>query len=183
MLTGAERETLCAHLRRTAQLFRDAIAGLSAAEWRYEPGGGAWSIAEIAEHVALTEASILERVRGSLLDSPPDPDFMARARQKDRVLLERVPVRTFKAQAPASARPVRRWATLEEALAAFGEGRDRTLRYAGETQDDLRGHVEAHFALKQLDGYQWLLMISVHTERHVAQIDEVKAAAGYPGRA
>jgi hypothetical protein len=33
---------------------------------------------------------------------------------------------------------------------------------------------------KDLDGYQWLLMISLHSERHAAQIAEVKAHAAYP---
>ena len=183
MLTDEDRKALEAHLERSAQLFRDAISGLSAAQWSFEPGGGSWSIAEIAEHVAITEASILERICGSLLHSPADPDFMARARQKDRVLEERIPVRTSKAQAPDAARPLRRWATPAEAQAVFDQGRDRTLRYVLDTQDDLRGHAEAHAALKLLDGYQWLLMIALHTERHVAQIEAVKTASGYPKHA
>jgi hypothetical protein len=41
-----------------------------------------------------------------------------------------------------------------------------------------------HFAplgpLGDLDGYQWLLLLASHTERHVAQMDEVKGQAGYP---
>jgi hypothetical protein len=33
---------------------------------------------------------------------------------------------------------------------------------------------------KLLDGYQWLLLLSAHTERHTAQIAEVKAHTGFP---
>jgi hypothetical protein len=31
-----------------------------------------------------------------------------------------------------------------------------------------------------MDAYQFLVMIAAHTERHVAQIQEVKATANYP---
>jgi hypothetical protein len=33
-----------------------------------------------------------------------------------------------------------------------------------------------------LDAYQWLLLISGHTERHLAQILEVKADPNFPRR-
>ena len=29
-----------------------------------------------------------------------------------------------------------------------------------------------------MDGYQWLLFLAAHTERHIAQIREVQAASG-----
>jgi hypothetical protein len=44
------------------------------------------------------------------------------------------------------------------------------------TDDSLRQHAAAHPALKMLDGYQWLLLLSAHTERHTLQIEEAKAA-------
>ena len=31
-----------------------------------------------------------------------------------------------------------------------------------------------------MDVYQWLLMISTHSQRHILQIREIKAAVGYP---
>lgn len=33
---------------------------------------------------------------------------------------------------------------------------------------------------KKLDGYQWVLFISAHSERHTKQINEVKADPGFP---
>jgi hypothetical protein len=40
--------------------------------------------------------------------------------------------------------------------------------------------VSPHMIFKDLDGCQWLLMISLHSERHAAQMAEVKAHPGYP---
>jgi hypothetical protein len=31
-----------------------------------------------------------------------------------------------------------------------------------------------------MDGYQWVLGVAAHTERHTKQIREVQATAGYP---
>jgi hypothetical protein len=33
---------------------------------------------------------------------------------------------------------------------------------------------------KKLDGYEWVLFISAHSERHTKQIDEVKADPTFP---
>ena len=35
-------------------------------------------------------------------------------------------------------------------------------------------------AFGTLDGYQWLLLLSTHSERHTAQIEEVKADPNFP---
>jgi hypothetical protein len=31
-----------------------------------------------------------------------------------------------------------------------------------------------------MDVYQWFLMISTHSQRHILQIREIKAASGFP---
>jgi hypothetical protein len=50
-------------------------------------------------------------------------------------------------------------------------------QFARDTQDDLRGR-----QLKggKMDVYQWLLMISTHSQRHVLQLREIKAHSSYP---
>ena len=48
------------------------------------------------------------------------------------------------------------------------------------TPDDLRDHFVEHPVFKTVDAYQIILMMSAHTQRHTAQLNEVKQAAGYP---
>jgi len=31
-----------------------------------------------------------------------------------------------------------------------------------------------------MDGYQWILLLSAHSRRHTAQLNEVKANANFP---
>jgi hypothetical protein len=59
--------------------------------------------------------------------------------------------------------------------------RGATLEYVRQATDNLHHHFAPLGALGDLDGYQWLLLLASHTERHVAQMDEVKAHPGYPG--
>lgn len=61
------------------------------------------------------------------------------------------------------------------------DGRDKTVAYVKDTADDLYGHAGPP-VFKVLDGYQWILLLSGHAARHTAQIDEVKAVAGYPAK-
>jgi hypothetical protein len=86
--------------------------------------------------------------------------------------------RTEKHQAPKELQPEGKL-TPAEAAREFTARRDRTLEYVRTTQDDLRAHVTA-MGGQESDAYQMLLGIAAHTERHVAQLNEVKAASGYP---
>ena len=51
--------------------------------------------------------------------------------------------------------------------------------YAKSTQEDLRSHALID---GNMDVYQWFLMISTHSQRHILQIREIKAHASYPAR-
>ena len=183
MLSDQERDLLRTQLDRTAHEFVDAIAGLSPGQWEFRPSVGAWSIGDIAEHVAVTEASILERVRNTLMATPAMPERSEAARGKDRLLLERVPTRNVKVQAAPELQPTRRWTLPAQVLQAFREARLQTSRYAATTDDDLRSHFAPHPSLRDLDGFQWLLLNAMHTARHVAHIEEVKAHREYPTHA
>ena len=70
----------------------------------------------------------------------------------------------------------------EQGLQQFLSGRAKTIEFLKTTQEDLRGHcIDAQF-LKCMDTYQWILMLSAHTERHLAQLMEVKADPNFPKR-
>jgi hypothetical protein len=45
--------------------------------------------------------------------------------------------------------------------------------------DDLRGKMFKHPLLGELDGYQAVLVIAAHPQRHALQIEEIKASPEY----
>jgi hypothetical protein len=53
------------------------------------------------------------------------------------------------------------------------------LDHARSTQDDLKTHTVQK---SKTDLSQGLMMISTHWQRHLLQIQEIKASQGYPGK-
>ena len=114
------------------------------------------------------------------LASPAAPDKRAEVKGKDELILTAVPDRSHKAQAPEFLKPTNRWATEAELTKAFEDERKTTMDYVKTTNDDLRDHFGPHPVFGTLDAYQWILLISAHSERHTKQIAEVKADPNFP---
>ena len=179
-LTKEERERGMGELRATRKLFLDSVAGLSEAQWKFKPAPEVWSVAEVAEHIAVSEEILFGLVTEKLMKTPATPEKRAEVQGKDEIILEKVIDRSQKFQAPEILRPSHRFTTQQALLDHFKESRDRTIAYVESTQDDLRDHFWEHPVAKLLDGYQWLLLLSAHTHRHTLQIEEVKASPNFP---
>jgi uncharacterized damage-inducible protein DinB len=169
---------LVKHLQQTRQAFLDSLSGLSDAQWTFKAGPDRWSIAEVAEHIAISETTILQMVTQQIVKGPAvprDPNSVS-----DDKLLAWLVDRTSKFQAPEMLKPTHRWASRDALTKDFIAARENTMSYVKTTNDDLRGHAAPHPVFKMLDGYQWVLLLSGHSARHVAQILEVKASVAYP---
>ena len=177
-ITKGEREFVQSSLHASRKMFLDAVDGLSEAQWNFKPAPDKWSIAEVAEHIIMAEGFIFQAVNGAL--QSPAREKMADAQAMDEKILTGVPDRTNKFKAPEQLQPHGQYKTVAEAVEAFKAARDKNIQYVGETQDALREHFFKHPVLGDLDAYQWILLMSAHTERHVNQILEVKASPGYP---
>lgn len=179
-LTQDERDRAVAYLKETQKDFKAAIDGLSEAQWKFKPAPDRWSAAEAAEHIAVAEETMWQQVRDKIMKSPATPEKRAEVQGKDAIILEKVPDRSRKAQAPEQLRPTGRWTTKAELLKAFDANRAAEIAYLAETKEDLRDHFDDHPALKTMDAYQWLIFNGAHCKRHTAQILEVKADPNFP---
>jgi uncharacterized damage-inducible protein DinB len=179
-LTPQEREFALKSLQTTHDKFLQSIAGLSQKQWTFKPGPDRWSIAEVSEHITVSESGLLGLVQKRVMASPAAPEKREQVKGKDEIILQKVPDRSHKAQAPEFLRPTGRWATEADLTRAFEESRKVTMDYVRTTNDDLRDHFFDHPVFGTLDGYQWLLLLSAHSERHTAQIEEVKADPNFP---
>ena len=179
-LTAAEREAAVKDLDASRQAFLASLQGLSEAQYRFKPAPDRWSIAEVAEHIALADERIFGIVTEKVMSAPTDAKLLAQVQHDDERVRTMVTDRSHKVQAPEVLKPTGRFPTMESVQTAFGQSRDKIVTYVQNTQDDLRGHAAAHPLLKALDGYQWLLLLSAHCARHTAQIAEVKADPKFP---
>jgi hypothetical protein len=56
----------------------------------------------------------------------------------------------------------------------FEERRAANIEFARTTQESLRGRFYPHPLVGMIDCYQWLLFLAAHTERHSAQMEEIR---------
>ena len=171
-----DREKAIAYLQETRTKVLKSIEGVSEAQWTFKAGPDRWSIAEVAEHIALSESLIMGMIQGQMLQAPPRQG----AGIPDEKLIAGLTDRTQKAQAPEVLKPVNKWATKEALVKDFNTARDATIAFVKTSKEDLRAHAAPHPAFGPLDVHQWLLLIAGHSARHTAQIEEVKTSAGYP---
>jgi len=173
-MTPAERDYAIAYLERTKAALLDATAHFSHEQWRLKPAPEQWSPAECVEHLAITETSLLKAIQKTVTEAPAPADVLASCAGKEQIIEKAVPSRGRKVQAPEPARPTNRFA---DPLAEFIATRARTLEYVRTTSDPIRVRTYPHFVFGPLDGYQWLIFMAAHTERHLAQLLEVTREA------
>lgn len=180
-LTEPERDKAIELLLRSQKEFLDAVENLSDAQWSYKPAPERWSVAEVAEHLMLAEASFFATVEGTLAQKP-DPGWQSRTAGKTEFLERALLNRQVKAQAPEPLQP-RRDLTRAEILSRFKNARARTLKFIKETNVPLKAYTRDHpFPIfGTLNAYQWLIYIPLHNLRHNQQIAEVKSTPGFPG--
>jgi len=179
-LTPEERGAALRSLQATHDAFLQAISGLSEKQWGFKPAPDRWSVAEVSEHIAVSESTLLGLVQTKFMAGPATPEKRAEVKVTDEVVLQRVPDRSRKAQAPEFLQPTGRFANHDETVKAFETARSATEDYIRTTNDDLRDHFGPHPLLGTMDAYQWILLISAHSERHTKQIEEVKADPNFP---
>ena len=172
-LTPGDRQRLVAHLEMTEAWLGSEVTGLSAAQLAFRPAPDAWSVNDVVEHLGIAEPQYWTQV----LDSLALPATGYTPETTDAAVLWYGIDRTNRAKTGDARVPDGRFKTMAAALASFRALRATMLDHARTTQADLRGR-------KLIDGnmdvYQWCLMISTHAQRHILQIREIKAAAGYP---
>src|SRR6266568_3026327 len=110
-LSAEERESALKSLQATHDAFLKSIAGLSEKQWKFKPAPDRWSVAEVSEHIAISESMIFGMVQTKVMTSPATPEKRAEVAGKDETILKMVPDRSRKAQAPEFLKPTDRWTT------------------------------------------------------------------------
>jgi uncharacterized damage-inducible protein DinB len=177
-----ERELAAHHLAVSRERLLGLVEGLSAEQWVFHPTAGRWSIGDCVEHLTRVENRVIGFI-GAKVEGPPPAEVPASVREKDAALMKAVPDRTDRREAPESGRPEGKWTDAGQLLAEFLKTRTKTAQFARETRADLRSYTQLHGGFGELDCYQWLLLMGLHTERHARQIEEIKADAGFPATA
>lgn len=165
------------YLETTKKNIVEATRGLSEAQWNFKPSPFRWSVAQVVEHIAASEDLLRQIAEEQIKKAPPGPDRDVK-KTDDRVL-EVVPDRSRKFQAPEQLRPRNQFGSPEAALKHFIESRAKTVALLNSTPD-LRAHVVESGLLGKIDAFERILFIGAHSERHTKQLLEVKADPKFP---
>jgi DinB family protein len=163
-----------------------AVQGLTPAQWTFKADPERWSIAEIVEHVAAAESLFSQRVTARLrahVTTAPNSDTRVTdaqlvAWEQDPSVEVVVPGHASLAKAPPPLVPSGA-GDARAALARFLAARAESAAFLESTRD-ARHRVAEHPALGPLDGYQWVLFMAAHSERHLKQIRAVIADPHFP---
>jgi hypothetical protein len=186
MLTCAEAQTLSQadldrglqYLETTRKNIVDATRGLSEAQWNFKASPFKWSVAQVMEHIAASEDLLRQMAEAQIKQQAPAVPDRDLKKTDDRVL-ELVPDRSRKFQAPEQLRPRNQFGSPEASLKHFLESRAKTVELLKSTPD-LRAHVSESGLLGKIDAYERILFVAAHSERHTKQLLEVKADPKFP---
>jgi hypothetical protein len=173
-MTTGERQRLVAHFEMTEAWLDDEVKNLSPAQVKFKMTPESWSVEEVVMHLAIAEPQYWDQFKQSLA-KPVQSDFKPQA--TDAGMLWYGIDRTQRTTTGEARVPRDQYPDLKTAHAAFKQLRAEMLQMAKDTQEDLRGR---QFLTASQDLYQWYLMISAHSMRHILQIREVKEHKDFP---
>ena len=158
------------------------VAPLTYLQLGWRPPHGGWSIAQVLEHLLITDASYVEELRRVLPQAPhaTSPNwmpsliggFLVRSLAPDNT--RRMPTpRRWRPGPGSRANPVAEYIALrEQIIALMGEAQGKDLR-----RTKLRSPAAKFIRINLGDAFMALI---VHTRRHLRQIERIKAHPDFP---
>jgi DinB superfamily len=168
-----DRQRLLAHLEMTERWLLRELDGLSVDQLKFQMTPDSWSIMDVVEHLAIAEPQYWKQLQDSL----KSPAGEIKPEATDAGILWYGIDRTNRTRTGEARVPKGRFETIDASVAEFRKLRATMGDFAKTTQEDLRRRMLLE---GNIDVYQWYLMISTHSQRHLLQIQEIKAHAGYP---
>ena len=159
-------------IREATERFVAECSSATDGQWSFCPAPGAWSMAHVAEHVAISNGNLHSVLSKRLLESP------MQSRRAD-VLDVEIPYLFYRGDEPPNlATPSGTWTDRQRALDSVNGSSAKILEWTDAVARDLREVGVVHPVFGLMDGVQWLLFAAAHYERHRAQLIGLKSRAG-----
>ncbi len=179
-LTTQEHEYIATYLASNKAEILAALQDLTPGQWGFRPHEQAWTLAEIAEHLALAERGLLRAVQ-KVMAMPADPARRAEIQVTYEDIVRRTTDRTSVVEAPERVVPTGKFPDGMAALLDFTQQRETALTLLEQSIDlPLHDHFGSHPTLGTLDSSQLLVFMAAHCQRHLGQIAEIKASPLFP---
>ncbi len=178
IITQEEKTYLIDYLKDTQAKLIDIYKNTSPNQAVFQPSAEVWSIANNVEHLALVEKSLRKAVDFGLTQTPSEEEIAAHTNSNNFVK-KAIGTRGTAIKAPERVAPTLS-TNIGDSLTLFLERREENIIFVAETGADLHAHYWRHPFLGLLDAYQVFIMLAAHLERHIAQIEEIRADKNFP---
>jgi hypothetical protein len=178
-ISKKERKSAVSLMKDTKADVINSVKGLSDAKLNFKAAPDKWSVKECVYHIAITEKNLWDMLENSM-QGASTPEKRSEIKITDDQMIKMMEDRTNKVKTSPPLEPQNTpYKSLDEALNAFKNSRADHIKYIKTTTEDMRNHV-VQLPFGTIDCYQLCLMIASHSNRHLQQINEVKADAGFP---
>jgi hypothetical protein len=174
-----ERALVAKMLQAGSDRFLGLLDTVDEKQWNFRPETFRHSIAEEAEHIAMSESG-LQQVIHRALEVDPKPGLDEELGGKEELLREFFLGKESAAEkfdAPG------RLASKAEVVQFYLDAHERLLALLEQAENlHLRGARHPNPAIGPLTGLQWFHYIAYHRERHVRQIERILDHPDLPGK-
>ena len=178
-ISKKERKSAASFLKDSEKNVMKALGNYSDEQLKYKAAPDKWSVQDCMMHIAASEKMIWTMVEQSLKGAA-NPEKRADIKMTDEQVMKVIESRENKVKTSTALEPQNTgFNSVEEAVTSFKSNRGKLIDFVKNTNIDLRNHV-ATLPFGSLDGYQMLLFIGAHSNRHAAQMREVVADPGFP---
>ncbi|MFY0598950.1 MAG: DinB family protein [Cyclobacteriaceae bacterium] len=175
-LTKEERANAVSLLKDTQKELMKTVNGLSEKQLNFKPDADTWSIAEVLEHIALSELGLSQAFQMTLkAESEDKPENGV----SDEMIVDIITNREQKVKTRPDLEPINKFGSASGSIEAFENQRKTNIDFIKETEDSLRDRY-FEFPFGKADAYQLMLFIAGHSQRHTDQIKEVMANTNFP---
>lgn len=178
-ITKKERKYASNLLQESQKSLEKSLEGLSDAQLTYQASDASWSIEGNVKHLAFVEQAIMGMVEEAL-KKPANPEKRGEIEVTDEQMVRNYEDRSTKGKTVPAMEPQNiSFSSTAEALASLKQSRAKSISFIDSTKADLRNYV-IKYAMGSRDGYQSILLLGAHMNRHIQQINEVKSHANFP---
>jgi hypothetical protein len=174
-----ERKAAVNLMKETKADVLKIVKDLSDAQLNFKASPEKWSIKECMYHIAISEKNLWDMME-TAMKAPANPEKRSEIKMTDEQLIKMMEDRSFKVETVELFEPKNTpHQSLDDAVSAFKEMRAEHIKHMKSTTEDMRNHV-VQMPFGWLDCYQLCLMMASHSNRHMQQMNEVKADPNYP---
>lgn len=132
-LTVRERALLIERLEGSRERLRELLSGQSKQALDRRPAHGGWTAMESAEHLLLSEETLMHTVRSEIMSGAPDPSLQLDLQGRNEVILAAMNDRSQKTNTFESLTPRGKYSDSASVLDAFLARRAATLDFVRTT--------------------------------------------------